>query len=143
VEENNLHLGWDAEARRFLFPRQVSDSFWDEMSLQPSKLRRGGRALTFSELSYHFFRHIIDGLPGVASEHESLALAVPAPFTEGGERGEERLGVLLGICHDLELRLGAIVDAACAALIDPEAGPPNRGTAVVIDLKHHAALLTL
>lgn len=143
MEENDLHVGLAAEARRFLFPRQINDLFWEELSLQASNLRRGGRALTFSELAYHFVRHVIDGLPGVASEHESLVLALPAGFMEGGERAEERVGILLGICNDLELRLGAIVDAGVAALLDPESTPPSRGLALVVDLNLHAALLTL
>lgn len=143
VDGNELHLGPAAEARRFLFPRQITDAFWEDISLQPSNLRRANRALSYSELAYHFLRQLIDGLPGVATEHESLVLALPAAFSEGGERAEERLGILLGICGDLELRLGAIVDAGCAALLDPEAQPPSRGTALVIDLNQHAALLTL
>ena len=143
IEGNEMHIGLGAEARRFLVPRQINDSFWEDVSLQPANLRRANRALSLSELSYHFLRHLIDGLPGVASEHESLVLALPATFTEGGDGAEERLGILLGICGDLELRLGAIVDAACAALLDPEAEPPSRGTALLIDLNQQAAVLTL
>jgi len=83
LDEGEFHFGTGAEERRFLFPRQVNDVFWEEFSLAPSTLRRGGRTLSFSEVSFHFLRHLVNGLPGVASEHESLALAVPSPFIEG------------------------------------------------------------
>jgi hypothetical protein len=140
---NSMHVGAAAEARRFLYPRQMSEVFWEELSLAPSTLRQSGRVLTYSELSYHFVRNLVEGLPGAAGEHESIVLAVPSAALDSGERGEERVGILLGICHDLELKLSSIVDASCAAMLDPEVVPPSRGTVLVIDLGLQAATLTL
>ncbi len=140
---SSMHFGAAAEARRFLYPRQTSEVFWDELSLAPSSLRQAGRQLSYSELCYHFVRNLIDGLPGVAGEHESLVVAAPSSIIGSGDRSEERIGILLGICDDLELKLSSVVDAACAALLDPEAAPPSRGPALVVDLCLQAATLTV
>ncbi|MGH8019329.1 MAG: hypothetical protein ACREIA_13760, partial [Opitutaceae bacterium] len=140
---SSLHFGAAAEARRFLYPRQMSEVFWDELSLAPSALRQTGRQLSYSELCYHFVRNLVDGLPGVASEHESLVLAAPSSVIGSGERSEERVGILLGICDDLELKLASVVDASCAALLDPELVPPSRGSVLVVDLGLQASTLTV
>jgi len=140
---SSMHFGQAAEARRFLFPKQTSDVFWEELSLAPSNLLQAGRQLSYSELAYHFVRNLVDGLPGVASEHESLVVAVSPSVIDGGKRAEERIGILLGICDDLELKLSGVVDATCAALLDPEAAPPSRGTVLVVDLCLQAATLSV
>lgn len=142
MDGGEIYFGDAADQRRFLSPREFCDVFWDELSLNASNLGRRTRPLSFSELSFHFLQHLVDGLPGVASEHESLAVAVPAPFLEG-KGAEERVGILLGICGDLELRLATIVDSACASLFDPESTRPARGGSLIVDLGMHSAILTL
>lgn len=142
IDNGAVIFGNTANDRRFLSPKEYCDVFWDELSLNPSNLGRQTRALSYSELGFHFLQHLVDGLPGVATEHESLAIAVPASFLEGNG-AEERIGILLGICKDLELRLATIVDVACASLFDPESTRPPRGGALVVDLGIHSANLTL
>lgn len=139
----SLHFGMAAEERRFRFPRQLCDVFWEELSLASSNIQLAGRSLGYSELAYHFVRHLVDGLPGVASEHESMVLAVSSGVLDGSDRQEERVGILLGICSDLELKLASIVDASCVALLDPEAVSPARGTVLVVDLGYQAATLSV
>jgi hypothetical protein len=143
TENGALHFGNEADGRRFLAPRQMCETFWDELSLQPSPLRMGGRALSFSELAFHFVSHLVNGLPGVAAGHESAVVALPPAFMEATPRAEEQLGILLGICGELELKVSALVDVASAALLDPEGRPPARGHALVVDLGLHAAQLSL
>lgn len=142
IEDGAILFGDEATDRRFLSPRDYCDVFWDELSLNGSNLGRQVRSLSYSELGYHFLQQLVDGLPGIAREHESLAVAVPASFLEG-KGSEERVGILLGICGDLELRLSTIIDAACASLFDPESTRPARGGALVVDLGIHSANLTL
>jgi hypothetical protein len=139
----SLHFGSAAEARRFLHPRQLSETFWEDLSLSASNIRQSTRPATYSELAYHFVRNFVEELPFAPAEAGSVVLAVPASMTDGSERAEERIGILLGICSDLGLRLSSIVDAACASLLDPEAPPPARGTALVVDLGLHAATLSV
>lgn len=141
--ESGPVFGAAAEQQRFLSPRQICDGFWDELSLQPSNLRAGRRPIACSELAYHFLRHVLDGLPAEAREAGAVALALPSSFTDGGARAEERVGILLGICQDLGVKLSALVDASCAALLDPAALAPSRGTVLHVDLGLRAAGLTV
>ncbi len=141
--EGALLFGAEAEDRRFLHPRQVCDLFWEEFSLAGSGVRQGGRELSHSELGFHLVRHIVDALPGAAASTDGVALALPSVMLDGTERSEERVGILLGICGDLELGISTIVDAAVASLRDPEAAPPARGSVLIVDLGLHAATLSV
>lgn len=143
AEDANLHFGAEAEQRRFLLPRQMNETFWEELSLQPSPVRRHGRALSVSELAFHFLDHLVRAAPTALAGHDSIVLALPAAFLDETPRAEERIGILLGMCRDLELKVSSLVDTAAAALLDPAGRLPARGLTLVIDLGLHAAQLSL
>jgi hypothetical protein len=139
-----LTLGRAAEDLWCVHPRRIDLHFWARLGHDPSALQINGKTLSSSELAFLFLREFFARLEPVAGRPEQVVLAVPGAYLRDPAIEEERVGLLLGLAHELRLPLVAVVDAGLAALCDPR-GPgcdPNLPV-VLIDAGLTGADLTL
>jgi hypothetical protein len=139
-----LVYGPAAEDAWLVHPRRVANGFLSRLTHDPVQLNMPGKAPSNSELAYHFLREFMDRVVTPAVKPERLAIAVPGAYLKDDATEEERVGLLLGIAHELKLPLAAITDTASAGLGDPLTPPINPTfPVVVIDLHLLAAEITL
>lgn len=137
-------LGRAAEDLWCVHPRRIDLQFWARLGHDPSALQVNGKTLSSSELAFLFLREFCARLESVAGRPEQVVLAVPGAYLRDPAIEEERVGLLLGLAHELRLPLVAVVDAGLAALCDPR-GPgcdPNLPV-VLVDAGLTGADLTL
>jgi len=115
-------LGRAAEDLWFVHPRRIDLHFWARLGHDPSALQVNGKTLSSSELALMFLREFLARLEAVAGRPGRVVLAVPGAYLRDPTIEEERIGLLLGLAHELKLPLVAVVDAGLAALRDPR-GP--------------------
>lgn len=118
----SVTLGRAAEDLWFVHPRRIDLQFWARLGHDPSPLQVNGKSLSSSELAFLFLREFLARAAPVAGQPERVVLAVPGAYLRDPAIEEERIGLLLGLAHELRLRLVAVVDAGLAALCDPR-GP--------------------
>lgn len=144
AEGSNLSLGRAAEDMWFVHPRRVVHTFWSRLAHEPSTLTVGTRIASFSELGFYFFREYIGRLTATARPVDQVAIAVPGSYLKDAATEEEKIGLLLGMCGELNLPVAGLVDMACAALCDPRASGFNPALpVVVVDLHLEGADITL
>lgn len=128
LDDDGLTTGAAAWRSSRLNPRRIHNRFWSELSTEALPDRRF-RHLSAADLASHQLEQVRAALGG---RGERLVVAVPAYMkTEG-------LGLLLGICNELELPLVAMVDAAVAATRREY----RNATPVHVDMSLHSTLLT-
>ncbi len=115
-------LGRAAEDLWFVHPRRIDLQFWARLGHDPSALQLNGKPLSSSELAFLFLREFLARLEPVAGRPARVVLAVPGAYLRDPAIEEERVGLLLGLAHELRLPLVGIVDAGLAALCAPQ-GP--------------------
>jgi len=117
-----ITLGRAAEDLWFVHPRRIDFHFWARLGHDPSALQVNGKTLSSSELAFLFLRAFLARLEPAASRPGRVVLAVPGAYLRDPAIEEERIGLLLGLAHGLQLPLVGVVDAGLAALSDPR-GP--------------------
>lgn len=137
-------FGRPAEDEWLVHPRRVSHTFWSRLAHEPSGIGPAQRPAPRSELAFHFLRDFLARTGLSAAEPANVAFAVPGHYLKDAATEEERIGLLLGMAHELRLPLSGLIDAACAALCDPRSdGFDATLPVVVIDLQLEGADLTL
>lgn len=115
-------LGRAAEDLWFVHPRRIDLQFWARLGHDPSPLQVNGKALSSSELAFLLLREFLARAEPVTGRPDRVVLAVPGTYLRDPAVEEERIGLLLGMAHELRLPLVAVLDAGLAALCDPR-GP--------------------
>jgi hypothetical protein len=137
-------FGRRAEDSWLIHPRQVCHSFWSRLSREPSTLNLAGKPPSCSQLAYFFLRDYTDKLTAAGGAMDKVALAVPGVYLKDPATEDERIGLLLGIAHELKLPLAGIVDMACAALGDARVDFFDPALPVLhVDVHLHGAEITL
>lgn len=137
-------LGRAAEDLWFVHPRRIDLQFWARLGHDPSALQVNGKTLSSSELALLFLREFLARLEPVAGKPGRVFLAVPGAYLRDPAIEEERIGLLLGLAHELKLPLIGVIDAGLAALRDPRGpGCDPSLPAVLVDAGLTGADLTL
>ena len=137
-------FGQAAEDIWCVHPRRVAHTFWSKLNHEASALAVTPRPPSFSELAYFFLREFTQRLAKSGGAPESIVLAVPGAYLKDEAAEEEKIGLLLGMAHELKLPLAGVIDMGCAALCDPRAVGFNPARPVLlVDLHLHAAELSL
>lgn len=143
-DASGYRFGRPAEDEWLVHPRRVSHTFWSRLAHEPSGIGPAQRPAPRSELAYHFLKDFLTRSGISAAQPSQVAFAVPGHYLKDAATEEERIGLLLGMAHELRLPLAGLIDAACAALCDPRsAGVDASLPVVVIDLNLEGADLTL
>ncbi len=111
-----LVFGSEAQEMGQIFPRRVSSSFLDELSLQTTDF--GGRAgrMAYSQIAYKFLSEVVSRIKADGASLDRVAFAIPGHYLENNELAENRIGILLGILKDLQIPVVGVVDLAAASL---------------------------
>ncbi|MSU70277.1 MAG: hypothetical protein EXS39_05810 [Opitutaceae bacterium] len=144
-EGSNYTFGRAAEDMWFVHPRRVAHTFWAKLAHDSSSsLIVVGRSPPFSELAFLFLREFTGRLTAAHGSIEKIVLAVPGSYLGDPATEDEKIGLLLGLAHELKLPLAGIVDLACAALCDPRAPGFNPALPIiVVDVQLEGTDLTL
>ena len=129
VDGKQIYTGNDAAARQHLVPRGVHSRFWQQLN----ETRLVGASRLFrhhADLAYHHLAAVLER----CGHPDEAVVAVPAHY------GNEELGLLLGICEALKLKVASFVDLNVAALA--ACAGPGRFTVADIHL-HHGTLVTV
>ncbi|RXK54736.1 hypothetical protein ESB00_02240 [Oleiharenicola lentus] len=125
-------------------PKQVTHELWSRLSHDASPLGPAGKPQSYSQLAYFFLRDYLGRVNSVAGAPAKAVLAVPGEYFLDTATEEERIGLLLGMAHELKLPLAGIVDMASAALCDTRIDYFDRQLPLLmIDVHLRGAELTL
>jgi len=111
VENRRIVTGAEAHGQARLKPRDVSNRFWANLSLEPGSAGIGDMSaaeLAFAQLEALWARF---------KEHASDAV-----FVVPGTYGREQLGLLLGLAEEVGISVRALVHEAVAATSRPYPG---------------------
>ena len=144
-EGANFTFGRAAEDMWFVHPRRVAHTFWAKLAHDSSSsLNVVGRPPSFSELAFFFLREFTGRLTAAHGPVGKMVLAVPGSYLGDPATEDEKIGLLLGLAHELKLPLAGIIDLACAALCDPRAPGFNPALPIiVVDVQLDGTDLTL
>ena len=112
VEKGAITTGLQAYGQARLKPRQVSNSFWSNLSLEKGSAGVEG-APNSAELAYKQLGALWSRF---AASTDDVVLIVP------GHYGQAQLGLLLGLAEECAVPVRAMVDAAVAASHRPYPG---------------------
>jgi hypothetical protein len=112
AERGELITGAAAYGQARLKPRQVSNRYWANLSLDPGSAGIDGAA-NAAELAFLQLRSLWQRLKAAA---DAVVFVVP------GHYGREQLGLLLGLAEECGMPVRALVDAAVAASTRPYPG---------------------
>jgi hypothetical protein len=129
VDRDRIVTGDDARRLSRVKPRQTSNRFWSALSLEPgsagSDIGKSAAELAFAQLDSLWRR--------VGAGAADVVLVVPGAY------GKEQLGLLLGLAHECEIPVRALVDAAAAASVRPYHGRQL----IYVDAGLHRVAVTL
>ena len=94
--KNNFWIGNEARDRAYLYSNQCNNKFWYEIACA------GKKDLNQQNINLAM-RHLEHAWGQVATEVNTVVLIVPGTFTKTG------LGLLLGICKELNIPVQAMV----------------------------------
>ena len=104
--KNRLIVGKAAEKKAHLYPRQVFNQFWDQLSIEP--LEQPNRyAQNHAEIAFAHFARIWET---VKHHGKEMIIGVPGFYTR------EHLGFILGIARELGMPVRGFVPLAIAAV---------------------------
>ncbi len=110
--DDAILTGAEAYAQVRLKPRQTSNRYWDDLSLEPGSA--GIDAVDSSaELAFAQLDSLWKRFGGSAKD---VILVVPGHYTR------EQLGLLLGLAQECEMPVRAMINAAAAASVQPYPG---------------------
>jgi hypothetical protein len=105
-QKNRLLLGKEAESKAQLFPRQILNSYWDQLDTEPLELSGKYAPQNHAEIVYHHLSRIWK----VIQKHgDEIALVVPQFYNR------QQLGLILGIAQELAMDVRGFVPMALAA----------------------------
>lgn len=104
--------GAGAYAQVRLKPRQTSNRYWDDLSLEPGSAGIDA-ADSSAELAFAQLNSLWKRFRGT---HTDVVLVVPGHYTR------EQLGLLLGLAQECEMPVRAMIDAGVAASAHPYPG---------------------
>ena len=110
--KKNLLIGQAAEQMAHLFPQQILNHFWDQLSTEPLE-RSAGRSQNQAEVAFAHLKQIQDK---VKAHGDSLVIAVPDHYTR------TQLGLLLGMAQELGVSVQGFAPLSIAAVSNPEPG---------------------
>lgn len=143
-ESQGLLFGQPAEDRCMESPRQVCSNFLEELSHSSSNLGSAGRAPSYSELAYYFLRDVFARVSDKAGPFDRLVLSVPPAYLDRAYGGDEKIGLLLGMIHDLKVPLVSLTDIALASLYRSLNPLPPAGYPIIhLDLFLHSTQFTV
>lgn len=112
VDKGQIVTGADAYAQARLKPRQVSNRYWADLSLEDGSAGIGG-VRSAAELAYAQLQSLWGRFGAAAGE---VVLIVPGHY-DGAQ-----LGLLLGLAQECRMPVRAMIDAAVAASARPYPG---------------------
>lgn len=112
VDDDRIQTGWEAYRQSRLKPKNVSNRYWGEISLEPESAQ-GLAAANAAELA---FAHIEKLWSKFGGEGDDAILIVPEHFLP------EQLGLMLGLAQESGMRVRAMVDSAVASALRPYPG---------------------
>ena len=107
-EKNRLTVGWAAERKAHLYPRQILNHFWDQLNTEPLE-QPSPFAQNHAEIAFEHFAHIWEN---VKHHGQEMVIAVPGFYSR------EHLGFILGITRELSIPVKGFVPLAVAAVPD-------------------------
>lgn len=128
LADDGLTLGGEAYRSARIHPRRIYTRFWSDLSTDALPIR-GFEHLSAADLVSQQMEAL---WRTVSASGNRLVIAVP-PYMDS-----EKLGLFLGICHELGIPVAALVDAAVAATRRQY----RNANTVHIDVSLHTALLT-
>ena len=124
---NQTWIGQGARERALLYSNGCNNKFWSEIASAANN-SVNQEAIRFA------LRHLADIWKHVSSEVSTVVLIVPGTFTKTG------LGLLLGMCKQLEIPVQAMVHQA--VLCPYQSG--HQGDTIHVDIQlHHTAVTPL
>ena len=127
-EKGRLLVGKDAESKSRLYPRQVSNHFWDQLNTetldQPGFLEENNAEIAYAHLAQIWER--------VKKYGDEVVMAVP------GYLNRNHLGFILGMAQELSMPVSGFVNLAVAASADPF----PEGTLLCLDIHLHRMEIT-
>jgi len=128
IDGRELAVGLDAESRARLNPRRLHSRFWQDLGTAPLGRPFPGYLRT-ADLAHAHLKAVWEEDGGNAEE---VIVAVPGVYSD------DQLALLLGIAHELGIRVCGLIDAAVAAAADRELRP----SVFHFDFHLHRAVLT-
>jgi hypothetical protein len=129
LEDRSLQVGSEAHRRARLTPRQIDNTFWDRLNLEPLSHPRA-QARHAADLVYAHLAHIRGRIPAPV---EGVLWVTP------GSLDRQQLGLLLGIAEECQLPPAGLVDTAVAAALTK---PPTDPVVFHLDIQLHRCVLT-
>jgi hypothetical protein len=104
--KKNLLVGRPAESKAHLFPRQILNRFWHQLSTEP--LEQSGRHLPRNHAEV-VYRHLASIWQQLQSRADEVVLAVPSFYEQA------QLGLILGIAQELGMPVKGFLPLSLAA----------------------------
>lgn len=137
--------GKEAENLSRIYPRIVTDTCWDQLSLRPSIISAEGKNPLFSELAFHHLKYLWTRLNKPGISFEKVVFALPGNYIAISQDEEElEIGLILSMARDLKIPLTGIVDMALASII-PHLPSINTTpfTALHLDIHQYTIVVTV
>ena len=111
-QKKQVLYGQAAEQMAHLFPQQILNLFWDQLSTEPLE-RAAGRNRNQAEVAYAHLKQIWEKVKAFG---DCLAVAVPDHYTRN------QLGLLLGMAQELGINIIGFSPLSIASASQPEPG---------------------
>jgi hypothetical protein len=111
AQKKELLVGRAAEGKAHLFPRQILNRFWDQLTTESIELSARHAPQNNAELA---FRHLAAIWPKLQKTGDEIVILTPGFY----ERSQ--LGLILGIAQELGMPVKGFLPAALAAACDDD-----------------------
>ncbi len=143
LNESGYTCGREAEFYARIYPRYVSDGFWDQLSLRTSDLNIPGKPPPYSELAFRHLDFIWKRLH-IGGPVDKIVFALPGEYLIGEDGDEDKIGLILGIVEGLGMPLAGLVDTASVAIANTVHELSEiEDRALYLDIHHHATQITV
>ncbi len=140
---SEFKTGREAEVLQRVFPRYVSDCCWDQLALRPSELDTPGDPPPYSELAFRHLSFIWKRLQ-VGGPVDKILLVLPGKYFSGENGDEEKIGLILGMVQELDMRLVELVDLGVfSAAAESRSVAPEPSIALHVDVHLHSTFVTV
>jgi hypothetical protein len=130
-QSDGLLFGQPAEDHCMEIPRQVCSTFLEELSHGSSHLGGTEKSPAYSELTYYFLRDVLDRIRERVGPVDRLHLAVPPAYLEEQYGRSEKIGLLLGMVGDMDVRLVGLGGSGLISLYRSPNPPPPPGVPII------------
>ena len=130
IQKRKIISGVEAAQQSRLYPRQVSNQFWERLSIEPVGDAASDR-FTYADLAFAHMERIWKNLGAPSSE---VVIAVP------GYYDKTHMGLVLGIAQELNMPVRKLIDTALMASL----ASANMGETVLhLDVHMHMVTVTV